>query len=163
MTSEQISATEYQPWVGRSSSYCPQWEPEISQTLPLPPRWYSGYSSKQCLPLDLTFKPGPWRWISKGDKKNRSTTSFRGEVKSSVPRRKILWYIKECHEYDKDISYEKFSSHLSPSFSCFATRSSASNCHTALMDESGMIINQKETNNRSEMVTGQGSPFAPTP
>jgi hypothetical protein len=40
---------------------------------------------------------------------------------------------------------------------------SAGNCHTALMDESGMIISQKETNNRSEIVAEQGSPFAPTP
>jgi hypothetical protein len=39
------------------------------------------------------FKSGRGRWIYKGDK-IRNTTSFGGEVKSSVPCRKILRQIK---------------------------------------------------------------------
>jgi hypothetical protein len=39
------------------------------------------------------FKPYRGRWIFKGHK-NRSTTSFGGEVKSSVACRKMLWHIK---------------------------------------------------------------------
>jgi hypothetical protein len=34
--------------------------------------------------------------------KFHSTTSFGGEVKSSVPHRKILWHVKELYEYERD-------------------------------------------------------------
>jgi hypothetical protein len=34
--------------------------------------------------------------------KIRSTTSFEGEVKPSVPRRLILRHVKELYEYERD-------------------------------------------------------------
>jgi hypothetical protein len=34
----------------------------------------------------------------------RSTLSFGGEIRPSVPCRQILWYVKELYEYERDIS-----------------------------------------------------------
>jgi hypothetical protein len=52
------------------------------------PRWSSG-NVLATGPKDRGFKPGRGQWIFKGDK-IRSTTSFGGEVKPSLPCRKIL-------------------------------------------------------------------------
>jgi hypothetical protein len=41
----------------------------------------------------------------------RSTTSYGGEVKPSVPCRKILQRVKEPYEYERDTSYAKFTGH----------------------------------------------------
>jgi hypothetical protein len=68
------------------------------------------------------FKAGRERWIFNGDK-NRSTSSFGGEVKPSAPRRKILLHVKELCGVE-NISVGKIHDHFSPSISCFATRQS---------------------------------------
>jgi hypothetical protein len=41
--------------------------------------------------------------------KVHSTTSFRGDVKLSVPCHKILQHVKVPYEYKRDTSYAKFS------------------------------------------------------
>jgi len=56
-----------------------------------------------CLPLDLRFAGSH---STEDDEflrelKVRSTTSFGGEVKPSVPSRKIL-HVKEIYEYERD-------------------------------------------------------------
>jgi hypothetical protein len=54
--------------------------------------------------------------------KIQSMTSFGVKAKPLVPCCKILWHVKEPHKYERDTSKAKFSSHFSPSFSCFATK-----------------------------------------
>jgi hypothetical protein len=57
------------------------------------PRWSSG-NVLATGPKVRGFKPGRGQWIFKGDK-IRSTTSFGGEVKPSLPCRKILRHVKD--------------------------------------------------------------------
>jgi hypothetical protein len=66
------------------------------------------------------FKPGRERRIHKGDK-NRSTTSFGGNVKPAVPRRKTSRLVKNPYSM-KEILVGKIDGHFSPSVSYFATR-----------------------------------------
>jgi hypothetical protein len=47
------------------------------------------------LPKVRGFKRGREQWIFESDKKIRSTTFFGGEVKLSVPCRKILRHVKD--------------------------------------------------------------------
>jgi hypothetical protein len=66
------------------------------------------------------FKPGQGREDFKGDK-IRSTPSFGGEVKPSVPCRRLR-HIKEPYEHDR-CSLAKFSGRVfHPRFTCSATR-----------------------------------------
>jgi hypothetical protein len=53
--------------------------------------------------------------------KIRSSTSFGGEAKPSVPRSKILRHIKEPYRSEKRYFVGKIHGHFSPSFSCFVT------------------------------------------
>jgi hypothetical protein len=74
-----------------------------------------------CLPLDPRLAgsnpadDGTFKAI-----KIRSTTPFGGEVKSSVPCRKILRHVNELCKYERDTSWPKFSISF-VMFSCFAT------------------------------------------
>jgi hypothetical protein len=47
------------------------------------------------------FKPGLERRDFKGDK-NPCTTFFGGEVKLSIPCRKIIWHVKVPYEHERD-------------------------------------------------------------
>jgi hypothetical protein len=67
------------------------------------------------------FKPGRGRWILRAIQ-IRSTTSFGGEEKLSVPCRKILQDVKEPFEvWRKILRKDKFIIPFA-NFSCFATK-----------------------------------------
>jgi hypothetical protein len=74
------------------------------------PRWSSGrvFASG---PKVHGFNSGRRRWIWKAIKL-RSTTSVGGEIKQSVPCRKILRHVKERYEYEGDNSNAKFFGHI---------------------------------------------------
>jgi hypothetical protein len=63
------------------------------------------------------FKAGEGQWICKGDK-IRSINFFGREVKAAVPRRKILWHVKNPYCM-KEIFVGKIHGHFSASFSCY--------------------------------------------
>jgi hypothetical protein len=54
-------------------------------------------------PKSRRFTPDPGRWFLSVIR-IRSTTSFGGQVKPSVPHRKILQHVKKRYEYEGDTS-----------------------------------------------------------
>jgi hypothetical protein len=95
-------------------------------------------------------------------KQIRSTTSFGGEVKPSVPCRMILRHVKESYECERYL-VAKFNSNFSQISPPSVLDVSAGNWQRALVDESGMIRTQIRMHNKSEMVAVQGSPSSPVP
>jgi hypothetical protein len=93
------------------------------------------------------FQPGRCRWIFKGGK-NRSTISFGGKVKPSVPCRRFYGLLMIPAEYDRYIA-GKINGHFSASFPASLLSVSAGVCRKALLDESGMIKAQMGTLIRS--------------
>jgi hypothetical protein len=95
--------------------------------------------------------------------KIRSATSFGGEVKPSVPCRKMYGMLKNPTSMKKTLHRQNsaiISSQVSPA-SLLGV--STGNSQRAVVDKSGIIRNQMETHSRSNMVSVQGSPWAPAP
>jgi hypothetical protein len=67
------------------------------------------------------FKPGRGRRILTATE-IRSTTSFGGQVKPSVPWGKILQHFNKTYGYENRYFVGKIHGHLSQCSSCFATR-----------------------------------------
>jgi hypothetical protein len=81
--------------------------------------------SPRCLVVsDFTkiggFKPGRGQRIYKGDRNPQHGILHRGSHRRHVV--KILRHVKGSSEYERDTTQAKSGSHISPSFSRFATR-----------------------------------------
>jgi hypothetical protein len=95
--------------------------------------------------------------------KIHSITSFTGEIKLLVSRHTICGMLKNAMGMKEMLCRQNsaaISDQVSPALQLDV---SAGNCWRALVDESGMIINQMGMYGRSEMVAVQGSLCAPTP
>jgi hypothetical protein len=95
--------------------------------------------------------------------KIHSTTSFGGEVKQSVPCRKILRHVKERYKYEKRYLVEKKIdgqfSRSSPALLLFFLLV----IERDLVDELRTIRTQMGTHNRSDVVAVHGTPCAIPP
>jgi hypothetical protein len=101
------------------------------------------------------FRPCWRQWIF-SDVKIRSTTSFRGEVKLSVPCHKILWHIRDPYSMKRDTCRLKSRTFLAK----FLPALVLGVCFS-LPESSGrwMIRTQMETHNRPIMVAVYGMPW----
>jgi hypothetical protein len=72
------------------------------------------------------FRPGLGRWAFKGNK-IRSTTSFGGEVKPAVLRRKILRHVKDPYGM-KEIRVGIIQVHFSPNSTALLLAACAGYC-----------------------------------
>jgi hypothetical protein len=107
------------------------------------------------------FKPGRERWNFRGYK-IRSTTSFGCEMKTSTPC-KILRHVKEPYSMKTETSWAKFTDISRQISAASHIGVSAGYCQRALVDESGMIITQMGTHNRSEIVAVHGTAYVIPP
>jgi hypothetical protein len=79
------------------------------------------------------------------------TTSFGGEVKPSVPCRKILRYAKKNpREYERDISSKKFTAISNQVYPDLLLGVSAFICQRDLVNEPGMIRTEMGTHNKPQ-------------
>jgi hypothetical protein len=108
------------------------------------------------------FKPDRGRWIFKGDKTS-STTSFGGEVRPAVPRRKILRHVKRHPTVWKRCLSAKFTDNSRQVFPALLLGVPAGYYQRSLVSESGIVITQMGKKNRSIMVAVHGMPCAISP
>jgi hypothetical protein len=90
--------------------------------------------------------------------KVHNMTSFRGEVKPSVPCHKILWHVKEPDRYEKTYFVGKIPAISRQVYPASLPHISAGYCQTALVDESGISRTKMGTHKRSELAAMLGMP-----
>jgi hypothetical protein len=102
--------------------------------------WSSSGNMFAVEPKVRGFKPGRGQWIFKGDKIS-STTSFRGEVKPSVPCRRFTVCYKNPASMKEILRRQYTRTFVAKFLPASLLDVSADNCQRALVDESGMIKN----------------------